>query len=70
MQGACWKGALVYNAEIKNVLNLRKDFMTQLFSIHSWADDAMVMEEFPSDSTEKRLDTTVDDVASCLKREM
>ena len=42
------------NAEIKNVPKLLEEFTTQLFSIHSRADNAMVMAEFPSDSTTKK----------------
>ena len=39
------------STKIKNVPKLLEEFTTQLFSIHSRADDAMVMAEFPSDST-------------------
>ena len=39
------------SSKIKNVPKLLEEFTTQLFSIHSRADDAMDMAEFPSDST-------------------
>ena len=42
------------NGEVKNVPKMLKDFTTQLFSRHSRADEAMVMEEFPSATTDKK----------------